>query len=51
MHGTNFMGVSCELRELVDFLLKQKTQKAVSEFYTTQHIQWKFIPECQSFRV
>ena len=44
-HGTNFMGASRELRELVDFLLKQKTQKAVSEFCTTQHIQWKFIPE------
>ena len=44
-HGTNFVGASRELKEFVDFLKEQKTQKAVSEFCTTQYIQWKFIPE------
>ena len=45
-YSTNFVGVACELRELKDFLAQQKTQKIVSEFCTSQHIKWKFIPKC-----
>ena len=44
-HGTNFVGASHELKEFVDFIAQQKTQKAVSEFCATEHIQWRFIPE------
>ena len=43
-HGSNFVGAARELKELVKFL-KQKTQRVISEFCTTQRIQWKFIPE------
>ena len=44
-HGSNFVGAARELKELVKFLEQQKTQRVISEFCTTQRIQWKFIPE------
>ena len=44
-HGTNFVGADRELKEFVDFLKHQKTQGVISEFCSTQHIQWRFIPE------
>ena len=44
-HGTNFVGAARELRELVEFFNEQKTEKLISEFCSTQGIQWKFIPE------
>ena len=44
-HGTNFVGASRTLKEIVDFIESQKTQKAISEFCSVQNIQWKFIPE------
>ena len=44
-HGTNFIGANRELKEFVDFLKHQRTQGAISEFCSTQHMQWKFIPE------
>ena len=43
-NGTNFVGASRELKELEQFITQQKTQKVVSEFCSTQHIQWKSIP-------
>ena len=43
-NSTNFVGASHELKELEQFITQQKTQKVVSEFCSTQHIQWKFIP-------
>ena len=43
-HGKNFVGANRELKEFADFLEHLKTQKTVSEFCTTQCIQWKFIP-------
>ena len=43
-NGTNFVGASRELDELFEFLTQQKTQKVVSEFCSTQCVQWKFIP-------
>ena len=44
-HGTNFVGAKKELNELATFLQDQKTQALVSQFCTSQRIQWKFIPE------
>ena len=44
-HGTNFVGASRELRDLMDFLKQQQTEGTISDFCTTQGIQWDFIPE------
>ena len=44
-HGTNFVGAAREIRELVEFLETQKSQTTISEFCSSQNIQWKFIPE------
>ncbi len=44
-HGTNFVGASREIQELLSFLATQKAQKTISEFCTSQGIQWNFIPE------
>ena len=41
-HGTNFVGAAREIRE---FLGTQKSQTTISEFCSSQNIQWKFIPE------
>ena len=44
-HGTNFVGASRELKEFIDFLKQQKSQGDISQFCSSQNIQWKFIPE------
>jgi hypothetical protein len=44
-HGSNFVGAARELNDLVKFLEQQKTQNVVSEFCSTERIQWQFIPE------
>ena len=44
-HGTNFVGANRELKELVEFLSEQKNAKKVSEFCSSQKIDWSFIPE------
>ena len=44
-HETNFTGAARELKELFEFLHDQLTQCVISEFCSTQNIQWKFIPE------
>ena len=44
-HGTNFVGANKELNELYAFLQDQKAQTLISQFCTSQRIQWKFIPE------
>ena len=44
-HGSNFVGASRELKEMINFLEDQATQKCISEFCSKQGIQWKFIPE------
>ncbi len=41
-HGTNFVG---DLREISNFLDQQRVQGLVSEFCSSRHIVWKFIPE------
>ena len=44
-HGSNFVGAKSDLKGLVKFLNTQMAQKDISDFCTTQHIEWKFIPE------
>ena len=44
-HGTNFVGANRELKELHQFLMRQSTEKTVSEFCTSHKIEWRFIPE------
>ena len=44
-HGTNFIGASRELRELVEFLDQQRAEKVICEFCSTHGINWDFIPE------
>lgn len=44
-HGSNFVGANADLKELVNFLQKQITQGAISNFCSTRNIVWKFIPE------
>ena len=44
-HGSNFVGAARELSELMDFLQLQKTNGDISEFCSSQGIQWSFIPE------
>ncbi len=44
-HGSNFVGAARELKELVKFLEQQRMQETISEFCSTQSIQWQFIPE------
>ena len=43
-HGTNFIGAQKDLKQLAEFLESQRVQNIVSRFCTSQHIQWKFIP-------
>ena len=44
-HGTNFVGVKCIIKELYEFLKESQTNQAIVNFYSTQGIQWDFIPE------
>ena len=44
-HGTNFVGANGEIKEFVKFLNEQKNIKRVSEFCSSQEINWNFIPE------
>ena len=34
-----------EMKELIDYLKKRKSQKEISEFCTLNNIKWKFIPQ------
>ena len=44
-HGTNFVGAKRILQELYQFLKESQTNQAVSDFCSSQGIQWDFIPE------
>lgn len=44
-HGSNFVGADRELQEMFKFLKQKQTEAVVSDFCSTQHITWKFIPE------
>ena len=44
-NGSNLVGASREISELIDFLKTQKTQCVISESCSVQSIEWRFIPE------
>ena len=44
-HGTNFVGEKRKLKKFFEFLGQQKTQGIISEFCSTQNLEWRFIPE------
>ena len=44
-NGSNFVGADREIKNLFNFLCQQKTKLVVSEFCSTQGIEWKFIPQ------
>ena len=44
-HGTNFIGADHELQDLFKFLRNKSSQIAISEFCTSNKIEWRFIPE------
>jgi hypothetical protein len=44
-HGSNFVGAARELAELKAFLEQQRIKGHVSEFCTSQGIEWNYIPE------
>ena len=44
-HGTNFIGATNEIKELICVLEEKKSQEIVSEFCSFQKMEWKFIPE------
>ena len=44
-HGSNFIGAKREISELKQFFSDQQVSGEISEFCSTQNIEWKFIPE------
>ena len=44
-NGTNFTGAARELKELYQFLQTKNLQDKVTDYLSTQHITWKFIPQ------
>ena len=44
-HGTNFVGASREIKEVTLFMQDQVAQGVISDFCSTQAIEWNFIPE------
>ena len=44
-HGSNFVGASCELKGVAEFLEQQKSQGVISGYCSSQNTQWKLIPE------
>ena len=44
-HGSNFVGAAQDMAELVKFLSQQQTQGEISNFCTSQNVEWKFIPQ------
>ena len=44
-HGSNFIGANREIKQLYEFLQKDKSQQDITDFCSSQGITWKFIPE------
>ena len=44
-HGTNFVGATRELKVIYEFLQEQQARGDISEFCSSQSIEWRFIPE------
>ena len=45
-NGSNFVGASKEIKHLVQFLNLKVNQETISDFLSSQMIEWKFIPQC-----
>ena len=44
-NGTNFIGAANEIKQLTQFLNQRATQGSISDFLSSQMIEWKFIPQ------
>ncbi len=44
-HGTNFVGATRLIAELIQFLHEQDIKEVVMDFCSSQSIEWNFIPE------
>lgn len=44
-HGSNFVGAARDLTELAAFLSQQQARGEISNFCSSQNIQWDFIPQ------
>ena len=44
-HGSNFVGAAQNLAELVSFLSQKQAQGEISDFCSSQSIEWRFIPQ------
>ncbi len=44
-HGTNFVGANRVLKDPHAFMISTETEEAISNFRSTQGIEWHFIPE------
>ena len=44
-YGTNFVGAKRELIDLYKFLAQEYHQEMITDFCTSQSIEWRFIPE------
>ena len=44
-NGTNFVGAANEVKQLVHFLNRRATQEPISDFLSSQMIEWRFIPQ------
>ena len=44
-NGTNFVGANRELKEPNKFVKQQENKGIISEFCSSQNIEWRFIPE------
>ena len=44
-NGTNFDGAANEVKQLVHFLNQRATQEPISDFISSQIVEWRFIPQ------
>ena len=44
-NSTNFIGAANEIKQLTQFLNQKATQGSISDFLSSQMIEWKFIPQ------
>ena len=44
-NGSNFVGAANEIKQLVQFLNLKATQGSISDFLSSQMVEWKFIPQ------
>ena len=44
-HGTNFVGAARDIKEIYDFLKREKTQVSIINFLSSRNTRWKFTPQ------